>query len=74
MNKTTLKQLKPGALFRTTLKQLKQGALFRLKDSESSPIWVRNHYDRSSKTYACYKYEDYNHETFFKGTRTVFTY
>lgn len=50
-----------------TLKQLKPGTLFRLKDSESSPVWVR-----SSKTYACHKYEDYNHETFFKGTRTVF--
>lgn len=33
---------------------------------------VRDHYDRSSKTYACHKYEDYNHEAFFKGTRTVF--
>ena len=57
---------------KTTLKQLKPGTLFRLKDSESSPVWVRDHYDRSSKTYACHKYEDYNHETFFKGTRTVF--
>lgn len=47
---------------KTTLKQLKPGTLFRLKDSESSPI----------KTYACHKYEDYNHEAFFKGTRTVF--
>lgn len=37
MDKTTLKQLKPGT-------------------------------HRSSKT----KYEDYNHEAFFKGTRTVF--
>lgn len=50
---------------KTTLKQLKPGTLFRLKDSESSPVW-------SSKTYACHKYEDYNHEAFFKGTRTVF--
>lgn len=31
------------------LKQLKPGTLFRLKDSESSPVWVRDHYDRSSK-------------------------
>ncbi len=54
---------------KTTLKQLKPGTLFRLKDSESSPVWVRDHYDRSSKTYACPKYEDYNHEAFFKGTR-----
>lgn len=60
---------------KTTLKNsLNQGliTLFRLKDSESSPVWVRDHYDRSSKTYACHKYEDYNHEAFFKGTRTVF--
>lgn len=34
---------------KTTLKQLKPGTLFRLKDSESSPVWVRDHYDRSSK-------------------------
>lgn len=46
---------------KTTLKQLKPGTLFGLKDSESSPVWVRDHYD-----------EDYNHEPFFKGTRTVF--
>ena len=51
---------------KTTLKQLKPGTLFRLKDSESSPVWVRD------QTYACHKYEDYNHEAFFKGTRTVF--
>lgn len=30
---------------KTTLKQLKPGTLFRLKDSESSPVWVRDHYD-----------------------------
>lgn len=58
---------------KTTLKQLKPGTLFRLKDSESSPVWVRDHYDRSSKTYACHKYEDYNHEAFFKGTRTQYS-
>lgn len=52
---------------KTTLKQFKPSTLFRLKDSESSPVWVRDHYDRSFKTYACHKYEDYNHEAFFKG-------
>lgn len=30
---------------KTTLKQLKPGTLFRLKDSESSPVWVRDHND-----------------------------
>lgn len=32
---------------KTTLKQLKPGTLFRLKDSESSPVWVRDHYGSS---------------------------
>lgn len=27
---------------KTTLKQLKPGTLFKLKDSESSPVWVRS--------------------------------
>lgn len=31
------------------LKQLKPSTLFRLKDFESSPVWVRDPYDRSSK-------------------------
>lgn len=30
---------------KTALKQLKPGTLFRLKNSESSPVWVRDHYD-----------------------------
>ena len=29
-------------MYKTTLKQLKPGTLFRLKDSESSPVWVRD--------------------------------
>lgn len=56
---------------KTTLKQLKPGTLFRLKDSESSPVWVRDHYDKSSKTYACHKYDDSNHEKFLKGKRKI---
>lgn len=57
---------------KTQIKNLKKGDYFRLKNDEKSPLWVRNHYDRGSKTYACYKYEDVNHEHFFKGTKEVY--
>jgi hypothetical protein len=54
------------------LKQVKQGEYFRLKDNENAPLWVRNHYDRASKTYSCSKYDDSNHETFLKPIKKVF--
>lgn len=38
----------------------------------SSSVWVRGSYDRSSKKYSCYKYDDVNHENFFKGDKKVF--
>lgn len=54
------------------LKQIKQGEYFSLKDNENAPLWVRNHYDRASKTYSCSKYDDVNSESFMKPNRKVF--
>lgn len=48
-----------------------KGGFFRLSDSYTAPVWVRGDYDRSSNEYSAYKYEDVNHESFFKGTRKV---
>lgn len=53
------------------IKQVRNGGLFRLTDSDTAPVWVRNHYDRASKTYSVSKYDDYNRETFLKSTRKV---
>lgn len=55
-----------------TIKELAKGEFFRLTDSETAPVWVRSDYDRSSKKYSCYKFDDVCHENFFKGTKVVF--
>lgn len=60
------------------IKDLKAGDFFTLRDHgedtevRESAVWVRGDYDKGSKTYSCYKYEDVNHEHFFKGTKEVF--
>ena len=55
-----------------TIKQIKQGELFRLQPTDSAPVWVRGYYCREDKTFEAYKWDDTNHEGFFKGTKRVF--
>lgn len=59
-----------------TIRELKQGEYFTLKPCEGEPketqIWVRAHYDRTSRTYSAYNYADVNRERFFKPTKQVF--
>lgn len=57
---------------KTTIKNLKKGDYFKLSDSDTSPVWIRGEYIRSEKKYSCYKFDDVNHESFFKGSREVF--
>lgn len=64
-----LKRIKMEA---TTIKQVKKGDYFRLRDDENAPIWVRSEYNRSTKKYECYKYEDVNHFLECKGERKVY--
>lgn len=54
------------------LRQLANKELFRLKDTENAPVWVKDYYDRSSKRWCCYKYEDCNHFNFFIGDKIVY--
>lgn len=54
------------------LKDIKQGELFKLKNTESAPVWVRGEYDRQSKKYSTYRYDDVCHERFVKGDTEVF--
>ena len=56
----------------TQVNKVNQGTYFKLKPTDTAPLWVRDHYDRSSKTYACHKYDDLNHEKFFKGKRKIY--
>lgn len=60
------------------IKDIKAGEFFTLKDygEQEVPervVWVRGEYDKSSKTYSCYKFSDVNREHFYKGTKKVFT-
>lgn len=56
----------------TTVKAVKKGDYFRLSNNESAPLWVRGYYYAPDKVYECYKYDDVNHEAFYKGTKKVF--
>ena len=55
-----------------TIKQVKQGDFFRLSANDNAPVWVRGYYCRTEKVYEAYKYDDTNHEGFFKSNRKVF--
>ena len=53
-----------------TIKDIKKGDLFTFKID--GRIYIRGHYDRSSKTYAYFPYDDVNDEHFARPTRKVF--
>ena len=52
------------------LKDVKRGEYIRLKP-DSKKTYVRDHYDRSTKKYAIYDFNDVNRERFLKGTTEV---
>ena len=61
------------------VKELKKGDFFTLKDVSGSTyipdsvVWVRGEYDRASKKYECYKYDDVNHFSYLRADRVVYT-
>lgn len=57
---------------KTELRRVRVGEFFRLSESESAPVWVRDEYNRSSRKYEAYKYDNVNHWGEFKGTRLVY--
>ena len=56
----------------TTIRQIKQGEFFKLQPTDSAPVWVKGYYVLSERKFEAYKYDDTNHEGFFKGTKRVF--
>ena len=56
----------------TTVGKTKAEEYIRLKDSDTAPVWIRGHYDRSAKRYAIYKADDMMHEAFVKASRKCF--
>lgn len=59
-----------------TIKELKKGDFFTKKDipePKDNQVWVRGDYDRSSKTYECYCFDDVNRFCYIRGSKEVFT-
>ena len=56
----------------TRVNKVNQGTYFKLKAAGAGAGGVGDPYDKSSKTYACHKYDDSNHEKFLKGTRKIY--
>ena len=56
----------------TTIARIAKGEFFRFIDSDTAPVWVRGHYDRSSGKYSCTKADDMNHEKFKLGGCPVY--
>ena len=54
------------------MRRVKRGEFFRLANSESAPVWVRDEYNRSSKKFEAYKYDNVNYWGEFKGSRLVY--
>lgn len=58
-----------------SLREIPQGEYFTLNEPTDDPnegiVWVRGAYDRTDKSYYCYKYADVNHERAMKGSRKV---
>ena len=56
----------------TELRNVKHGDFFRLSNSEIAPVWVRGDYNRASKKFEAYKYDNVNYWNEFRGSRIVF--
>ena len=60
----------------TKLKDLKKGDFFTLKYIEcpkESQVYIKGHYDRTTKSFSCVKFSDTNSERFIKSDKLVFT-
>ena len=55
-----------------TLKDVKAGEEFKLIKG-SNAVYVRQHFDRETKTYSVARWDDANAERFLKGTTLVTT-
>ena len=54
------------------IKNFKKGDYFKLQDKETAAVYVRGEYDRSTKKYSCYRYDDVAVERFFRGDKKVY--
>lgn len=55
-----------------SVKDVKPGSYVHLKNDIDSPIWIRNHYDRTSKSYSLTKFSYVNREIYRKPNTIVY--
>lgn len=55
---------------KSTIADLKRGEVFK-RSLNAKAIYVRGHYDRTSKKYSAYDTLDVNREIFLKGSTVV---
>ena len=62
-------------MIKKQLSEIKKGEYVKLvfKGEPSNTVWVRGHYDRSTKSYSLYDFDNVNREIFRKKTVSVFT-
>lgn len=53
----------------TRVNKVNQGTYSKLKPTDTAPVWVRDHYDKSSKTYVCHKYDDSKSRKISQGNK-----
>jgi hypothetical protein len=56
----------------TSVGKVAKGELVRFTDNADATVWVRQHYDRSSKKYSFTAYDDCSREKFVSGKRKCF--
>lgn len=54
------------------VRKVKRGEHLRLTDSEDAPVWVRDSYNKFSKKFEVYKYDNICHFAELKGSRKVY--
>lgn len=64
----TLRELKEGEFFTTSLDRA-----IKASQGQSQFVWIKGEYDRSSKKYVCYKFNDINCTKLFNTNTIIYT-
>ena len=67
--------LQKESIMKKTIREMAKGEFFtRMATDEPTmhQVWVRGDYDRATKMFECYKWDDTNHTSFLKGNREMY--
>ena len=59
-----------------TIKDIKQDEMFTLKNIEeptSNQVWLKSHYDRSTRKFVIYNFNDIGKSKLIDGSKEIFT-